>query len=101
LFGFDYRIEVYVPEPKRVHGYYVLPLPLGGRLVARFDLKADRTASVLRVIAVYAEPGVDHGAVAAAAMAELDTLRSWLGLHATLLAGKGNLAAALKAETKK
>jgi uncharacterized protein YcaQ len=98
VFGFDYRIEVYVPGPRRVYGYYVLPLLLDDRLVARLDLKADRRASVLRVGGAFAEPGVDADAAAGAAAAELRALASWLGLDDVVVERRGDLSAALAAQ---
>ena len=95
IFGFRYRLEIYTPAAKRVHGYYVLPFLLGDQLVARVDLKADRQAGVLRVQAAHGEEGIERPIVAAALVDELRLMADWLELDDVVLAGAGDLAADL------
>lgn len=79
LFGFEYRLEMYVPVPKRRWGYYVLPALRGDQLVGRVDARADRKAGVLRVPALHLEPGATPDDEAAI-RAELVELAAWLRL---------------------
>lgn len=62
LFGFDYRVEMFVPEPQRIYGYYVFPILQGDRLVGRVDMKAFRDQDTLRVRALWPEPKIRWGA---------------------------------------
>lgn len=90
IFDFHYRIEIYTPKPKRVYGYYCLPLMVGGRLAGRIDLKADRKAGLLRVPAAWREPGAPaHTPQVAVRL--LAQAAAWQGLDSVVASGVGNL----------
>lgn len=81
LFDFHFRLEIYTPVHKRLHGYYVLPLLLGERIVGRVDLKSDRQAGCLQVKGGSVEPGVKPSSVIAPLRERLSQLAQWLGLE--------------------
>ena len=82
LFGFDYRVEMFVPAAKRVWGYYVFPMLEGERMVGRIEVKADRKAGVLTASNLWAEPGVKWTAARTGKLeAELERMRRFVGLE--------------------
>ena len=94
LFDFHYRIEIYTPEPKRVYGYYTLPLLIDDNVVGRIDLKSDRQARTLRVQSAWLEPDApadfEHRVVPL-----LDEIRVWQGLDDIAVTGRGDFSPAL------
>ncbi len=95
LFGLHYRIEIYVPEDQRVHGYYVLPFLMDGDVVARVDLKTDRQARTLRVKAAHLEPGRPGDQVARRLASHLEATAHWLDCRSVEIEHRGDLAGAL------
>jgi uncharacterized protein YcaQ len=95
LFGFHYRIEIYVPAERRKWGYYVLPFLLDDRIVARVDLKADRRKRALLVLAAHAETGIDEPRTAEKLAAELASLADWLQLEEVRVGRRGNFSRSL------
>jgi uncharacterized protein YcaQ len=97
MFGFHYRIEIYTPAPKRVYGYYTLPVLVDDALVGRIDLKNDRKRGVLRVQSAWREEGVAD-AVAERIVPALRELAAWQGLGELEVVDRGDLARAVAAE---
>lgn len=91
LFGFDYRIEVFVPEPQRQYGYYVFPILEGDRLIGRINMKTDRGADTLRVLGIWLEGRLSWSAPRRRRLdAELERWRRYLGLSHIAGALPGN-----------
>ena len=94
IFNFDYRIEIYTPEPKRIYGYYSLPTLHKDNLVARIDLKSDRQNKTLLVQSAWHEKYLAPKEVEASAKAiskHLVEVRKWQGLESIEAKPKGNL----------
>jgi uncharacterized protein YcaQ len=96
IFDLHYRVEIYVPEDKRIHGYYVLPFLMDGDIVARVDLKTDRKAGALRVRAAHLENGHRRSEVARRLAAHLELTAAWLGCGSIDVEPRGDLAEDLR-----
>jgi uncharacterized protein len=96
LFGAHIRIELYTPQHKRTHGYYVLPFLFGDRIVGRVDLKADRAAETLQVLSTHCEPGIPADVFVSPLADEIRLMARWLGLPRIAVTRSGDAAGALR-----
>jgi uncharacterized protein YcaQ len=80
LFGFEYIWEVYTPQHRRRHGYYVLPILFGERLIGRIEPRYDRKDRVLRVLGVWFETGFEPMAEPGFVLALAEALAAYRGL---------------------
>jgi uncharacterized protein YcaQ len=99
IFGFDYKIEIYVPEPKRRFGYYSLPLLHNGELIARLDLKSNRQEKSLQVKSSWAEEAAISKFPIAAVSKHLSQIANWQKLNSIEVAFKGNVSLELGANS--
>jgi uncharacterized protein YcaQ len=97
MFDFHYRIEIYTPAPKRIFGYYSLPILIDDRIVGRIDLKSDRQNGVLRVQSAWREEHALSGFEARVAE-QLRATAAWQGLGEVEVMNRGDLTAAIAAE---
>ena len=100
IFDFDYKIEIYVPEPKRIYGYYTLPTLHKDKLVARIDLKSDRQNSSLLVQSAWHELSLsakELTQIKKPLTQHLKDVQKWQGLDALEIKPKGNLGLELSA----
>ncbi|MEO5535506.1 MAG: crosslink repair DNA glycosylase YcaQ family protein [Pseudolysinimonas sp.] len=91
MFGFRYRIEIYTPAPKRIFGYYTLPVLVDDAIVGRIDLKSDRQAGVLRVQSAWREAHAPRG-IEERLVPVLRETAAWQGLGDILVLDRGDLA---------
>lgn len=96
LFDFDYRLEIYIPAEKRIHGYYVLPFLDRNKLRARVDVKANSEKNILEVRGAYGEGRTVDQETAESLAHELQALASWRNLDGLKIGKRGNLANPLK-----
>ncbi|HBV25847.1 MAG TPA: cytoplasmic protein [Acidimicrobiaceae bacterium] len=96
LFDFDYRLEIYIPAEKRIHGYYVLPFLDRNKLRARVDVKANSEKNILEVRGAYGEGRTVDQETAESLAHELQALATWRNLDGLKIGKRGNLANPLK-----